>query len=156
MLLSFLDIDDRMMVAFNSTICSGGNDALPKLTRTGHYALVQSLKEEIPGLVDPTLTELEQKDIMQMNSVLLFYGEKEVDDVDRDVKVRLVHVDTIIRPLIVVPDFDPTFVQCNTGTKIDRWVRSSSRENSVIVLRPRDLWHSTFIHLAKDHFANNQ
>ena len=155
MLLSFLDINEDTMLAFNATICSGGKNGLPPLTQTGHYAMVQSLETEIPGLVDPTVTKLHKDDIMQMNSVLLFYGEKELDDNDK-IKVRLVHVDCIIRPLIVVPDFDPTFVKGRSGTNIECWIRSAERQNSVIVLRPRDLWHSTFVELAKEHFIANQ
>ena len=156
MLLSFLDITEEMMVAFNTTICCGGTHGLPPLTQSGHYAVIQSLEREIPGLVDPTVTKLHKDDIMQMNSVLLFYGEKELDT-NNEIKVRLVHVDSMIRPLIVVPDFDPTFTKGKTGTNIECWIRSAERQNSVIVLRPRDLWHLTFLELAKEHYvANNE
>lgn len=145
-----------MVSTVNTTICCGGTHGLPPLTQSGHYAVIQSLEREIPGLVDPTVTKLHKDDIMQMNSVLLFYGEKELDT-NNEIKVRLVHVDSMIRPLIVVPDFDPTFTKGKTGTNIECWIRSAERQNSVIVLRPRDLWHLTFLELAKEHYvANNE
>ena len=142
---TFLDVDEKLMKAFNSTICLG-KQALPRLENTGTYAVVCSLRKEIPGLVDPSITEHEVGDIMQTNSIIFFYGEKEID-ADKQLVIRLVFVETFIRPLIVVPDFDPTF--CKTsGVTVEHWVQSEERRNSVIVVRPRDHWHLAFFALA--------
>ena len=146
---TFLDVDEKLMKAFNSTICSG-KQALPPLENTGTYAVVCSLRKEIPGLVDPSITEHAPEDIMQMNSIIFFYGTKETDDA-KQLVIRLVLVETFVRPLIVVPDFDPTF--CKTsGMTVEHWVQSEERRNSVIVVRPRDQWHLAFLALAKKEY----
>jgi hypothetical protein len=77
-------------------------------------------------------------------------------DEENELVLRLVDVETFVRPLIVVPDFDPTFKTNTKGVNIDQWVRSENRKNSFIVVRPRDLWHSTFLSLAKEHYESNQ
>ena len=53
-----------------------------------------------------------------------------------------------------IPDFDPVFKdpKKTMGINVDHWVRSESRKNAFIVLRPRDLWHATFLELAKEHY----
>jgi hypothetical protein len=113
--------------------------------------MVYSMKNEIPGLMDPSVTVLGSDHVMQSNSVLLFYGEREVDD-DGKLVLRLVDVESFVRPLIVVPDFDPTFNTTAKGVNIDQWIRSAERKNSFIVVRPRDLWHLTFLELAQEHY----
>jgi hypothetical protein len=149
---TFLDVDEKLMIAFNSTMCSRSNmceQALPPLETTGTYAVVCSLSKEIPGLVDPWITEHEQEEIMQMNSIIFFYGTKETDD-DQQLVIRLVHVESFIRPLIVVPDFDPIFYNNTTGVTVEHWVQTEERRNSVIVVRPRDHWHLAFLALATE------
>ena len=151
---TFLDVDEKLMEACNSTICSRSNmgeQALPPLETTGTYAVVCSLSKEIPGLVDPSITEHKQEDIMQMNSIIFFYGTKETDR-DKHLVIRLVLVESFIRPLIVVPDFDPTFYNNTSGLTVEHWVRSEERRNSVIVVRPRDHWHLAFLALAKKSY----
>jgi hypothetical protein len=87
---------------------------------------------------------------MQMNSIIFFYGTKETDDA-KQLVIRLVLVETFVRPLIVVPDFDPTF--CKTsGMTVEHWVQSEERRNSVIVVQPRDQWHLAFLALAKKEY----
>jgi hypothetical protein len=144
-ILCFLDIDEPLMNLFNLT-------SLAPIENPGKYAMMYSLEEEIPGLMDPTITHLDQEHVMQMNSILFFYGEKETND-NEDLVIRLVHVDSFVRPLIVVPDFDPTFSNKKQGINIDHWVRTEERNNSYIVVRPRDLWHLTFLELAKEHYG---
>lgn len=77
-------------------------------------------------------------------------------DEENELVLRLVDVESFVRPLIVVPDFDPTFKTNTKGVNVDQWVRSENRKNSFIVVRPRDLWHSTFLSLAKEHYESNQ
>lgn len=67
--LCFLDIDDELMNLFNLT-------SVPTIESPGKYAMVYSLKEEIPGLMDPTVTSLEPEHVMQMNSILFFMEKR--------------------------------------------------------------------------------
>jgi hypothetical protein len=145
--LGFLDVDQDLMNAINHSHCTAD------VSHTGKYAMVYSMKDEIQGLMDPTVTELDSDHVMQTNSVLMFWGEKELDDDDRP-RLRLVDVECFLRPLIVIPDFDPVFKdpKKTMGINVDHWVRSESRKNAFIVLRPRDLWHATFLELAKEHY----
>jgi hypothetical protein len=143
-ILGFLDIDEKLMHAYNET-------SETEIPCPGKYAMVYSMKNEIPGLMDPSVTVLDSDHVMQSNSVLLFYGEREVDD-DGKLVLRLVDVESFVRPLIVVPDFDPTFSTTGKGVNIDQWIRSAERKNSFIVVRPRDLWHLTFLELAQEHY----
>jgi hypothetical protein len=80
---------------------------------------------------------------------MFFYGTKETDD-DEQLVIRLVIVESFIRPLIVVPDFDPTFYNNTSGLTVEHWVQSETRRNSVIVVRPRDHWHLAFLALANE------
>jgi hypothetical protein len=89
---------------------------------------------------------------MQINSIIFFYGTKETDD-DEQLVIRLVLVESFIRPLIVVPDFDPTFYNNTSGLTVEHWVESQERRNSVIVVRPRDHWHLAFLALANKHYS---
>jgi hypothetical protein len=139
------------MQAFNQSPNDNHNVPSP-----GKYAMVYSMTGEIPGLMDPAVTELDSDHLMQANSVLFFWGERELDNEGEKLVIRMVDVECFVRPLIVIPDFDPTFkVNCKR-VNLDQWVRSESRKNAFIVLRPRDLWHSTFIELAKEHYATEQ
>ena len=147
-ILAFLDIDDDLMRAFNKSSDHA-------VYHTGKYALVYSMKKEIPGLMDPTVTELDPGDLMQSNSVLFFWGERETD-IEDNLIIRLVDVECFVRPIIVIPDFDPTFKATGKGINVEEWVRSDSRKNAFIVLKPRDLWHSTFLELAKAYYKRNR
>jgi hypothetical protein len=147
-ILGFLDVDEDLMHAFNR---SPNEDYC--IRYPGKYAMVYSMKSEIPGLMDPTVTVLDSAHLIQSNSVLFFWGEREVEGEDGNLVIRLVDVECFVRPLIVIPDFDPTFKVNVKGVNIEKWIRSKSRNNAFIVIRPRDLWHSTFIELAKEHYA---
>ena len=70
--------------------------------------------------------------------------------------VRLVDVSSIVRPLIVVRDFSPTFSGTKKGVNIDLWVETVERQFAWIIVRPRDLWHSVFMELAKKHHLEEE
>jgi hypothetical protein len=67
--LGFLEIDEELMEAYYRS--SG-----IKLSNPGKYAMVYSMKAEIPGLMDPSVTVLDSEHVMQSNSVLFFTGNK--------------------------------------------------------------------------------
>ena len=160
-------MEDDFLRAYNSSLSSTDSDH-PLLTEEGQYAIVISLNDEIPALMDPTITKISHKVVMQSNSTLFFWGEQETKEVlsnykkkGRNVKtitqhpvVRLVSVSSIIRPLIVVPDFSPTFSETKKGVNIDLWVETQQRQFAWIILRPRDQWHIVFLELAAEHQRN--
>ena len=163
-ILGFLDVDPEFIRLYNSSL-SVSKPTKPPLTEVGQYAFIISLEEEIPALMDPTITSINEDVIMQSNSHLFFWGEQEtelshssvrrrgktVKTTKRTPVVRLVEVSSIVRPLIVVRDFSPTFSGTKKGVNIDLWVETKERQFAWIIVRPRDLWHLVFMELAKKH-----
>ena len=109
----------------------------------GDYALVQLFQREVPGLVDTTIHHHTVANVMQANSVLFFFGTKQ----QRGGKpvTRLLPLSKISRPLVVIPDFHPTFTSEATGCSMSCLNKNKDRNLSYIVVRPRDLWHELFI-----------
>lgn len=68
-ILGFLEIDEELREAYYRS--SG-----IKLSNPGKYAMVYSMKAEIPGLMDPSVTVLDSEHVMQSNSVLFFTGNE--------------------------------------------------------------------------------
>jgi hypothetical protein len=151
MILCFLYLDAGDIQRYNETIGASGNANTPCIMETGKYAMIHSLEKSIPGLMDPSNLDLDPDDVMQSNSILLFYGEKEVD-VHGDPIVRMIPVDCIVRPLIVIPDFSPSFDNNKNGVNIDQWVTHEDRKHAFTIVRPRDHWHVAFLELAHAHY----
>ena len=140
-MLTFLRMTDEMIGKFNSNLPYAEHGKL--VDKAGDYALVQLFNKEVPGLVDPTFHNHSSANVMQANSVLLFFGTKQ----QRNGKplTRLLPLSKIIRPLVVIPDFHPLFSPPSTGCSIVQLNINKSRGNSFIVVRPRDLWHELFV-----------
>jgi hypothetical protein len=151
MILCFLFLNAGDIKRYNETIGASGNANTPCITETGKYAMIHSLDKSIPGLMEPSNLELDPDDVMQSNSILLFYGKKELDGVGVPI-VRLVHVDCIVRPLIVIPDFSPSFDNNKNGVNIDQWITHEDRKHAYTIVRPRDHWHMAFLELAHAHY----
>ena len=67
----------------------------------------------------------------------------------------MVEVETIIRPLVVIPDFSPTFEDDDKKrVVVDEWIKSDCRKHSFIIVRPRSTWHAVFISQARAHLAS--
>ena len=146
-IMSFLVMDRAMIDAFNSCLPSGHGRIIDK---PGDFALVQLFNRAVPGLVDPTFHAHSPANVMQANSVLLFFGTKQVQK-GRPV-TRVLSLHKIKRPLVVLPDFHPAFSSASTGSSITEMNINISRRNSFIVVRPRDLWHEVFVNQAVRHY----
>jgi hypothetical protein len=139
-MLSFLHMTAEMIDKFNSNLPYDHGKLVDK---AGDFALVQLFNKEVPGLVDTTIHKHSSANVMQANSVLLFFGTKQ----QRNGKpvTRLLPLCKILRPLVVLPDFHPSFSPPNTGCSIVELNVNTTRSNSFIVVRPRDLWHELFV-----------
>ena len=153
-IICFIEFEPPDIDKYNNTY----PERLP-LTESGNYAMIHSMKKPIIGLTDPNNINLDPMDIMQANSILLFYGEKELGGVDLQTPVvYLIHVSSILRPLIVIPDFSPSFEQNKHGVNVDKWITHTHAgypgEHAFIVVRPREEWH--LVYLAHSHAHYNQ
>jgi hypothetical protein len=146
-IICFLDFCDNDVMAYNATV-----NEEERLGESGKYAMIHSLTKAIPGLMDPSIVELEYTDVMQANSILLFFGKKEMDPSTGQPKTRFVTVDTIVRPLIVIPDFSPSFENNKHSVKISEWNTHAERLHAYTIVRPRDQWHLAYLELAHAYY----
>jgi hypothetical protein len=151
-ILGFLDMTSDDVIIYNQTRENVDQTISPG---PGQYAIVHSLEDSIPGLMDPNMLELDPAHVMQANSVLLFYGKKELCEKGKPA-VRLIDVACIVRPLLVIPDFDPTFdSDWKHGVNVLEWVTSDKRKYSYTIVRPRDQWHLVFLALAHNKYGKH-
>jgi hypothetical protein len=122
-------------------------------TPPGDYALVQLFQREVPGLVNPTFHAHTTANVMQANSVLLFYGEKQ----QRAGKAvtRILPISQIMRPLVFLPDVHPMFSTAASGCAIMNLNKNKIRKHAFMVLRPRDLWHKVFLSQAHVYYLKD-
>jgi len=139
---------------FNSSIAETSNAtygvAIEPVSEPGRYALIHSLRKAIPGLLDPKVMDLDpENSIMQANSMLFFYEEKEMSPTKTQPLGRLVDCGAIERPVVVIPDFSPIFDDNDKSAIVTQWIRDNERKHSYIIMRPRSTWHEVFINKAK-------
>ena len=148
-------LDAQQAQNFNNTIAATSvkihGEAIEKIKGPGTYALIHSLRAEVPGLLDPKFFKYNEKEsLMQSNSVLFFYEEKEISPNKKLPLGRLVNCEMVVRPIVVLPDFSPMFGNDkNKAIVIEKWIQTEERKYAYIVMRPRGTWHEVFLAKAK-------
>ena len=147
-------LDAQQVQNFNDTIAATSveihGEAIEKIKGPGTYALIHSLRAEVPGLLDPKFFKYNEKEsLMQSNSVLFFYEEKEMSPKKKLPLGRLVNCETVVRTIVVLPDFSPVFGNGKKAIVIEKWIQTEERKYAYIVMRPRGTWHEVFLAKAK-------